>query len=268
MKVQDKVLVVTGAGGGIGKALVLELIKRGASVAAVDINQKSLEDLMVEVGDKKSRLSLHQLDITNRELVEKLPDQVVKVHGKVDGIINNAGMIHPFIKVNDLGYPKIEQIMNVNFYGTLYMCKSFLPHLLLRPSAHITNISSMGGFVPVPGQTIYGASKAAVKLLTEGLHSELLDTNVRVSVVFPGGVKTDITKNSGVEIKTNASVDTSKIKVLLPSEAANIIIDGIEKDAYRIVAGQDSKSMDIISRINPKQAAKLIAKNLKSVMGD
>ncbi len=266
MKVQDKVVVVTGAGGGIGKALVLELLKRGAKVAAVDINPTALEQLIKDVGEQKNKISTHVVDITKKDLVEKLPSEVIKVHGQVDGIINNAGMIHPFKKVTELDYPKIEQIMNLNFYGTLYMCKSFIPELLKRPSAHIANVSSMGGFVPVPGQTIYGASKAAVKLLTEGLYSELIDTNVRVSVIFPGGVKTDITKNSGVEIKTIS--DTSKIKVLLPEEAAKIILDGIEKDAYRIIAGSDSSMMDKIYRINPKQAAKLIAKNLKSVMGD
>jgi short-subunit dehydrogenase len=266
MKVQDKVVVVTGAGGGIGTALVLELLKRGAKVAAVDIKKEALEQLLVKVGNQSSKVSTHVLDITKRELVEKLPSEIIKLHGQVDGIINNAGMIHPFKKVHDLDYPKIEQIMNLNFYGTLYMCKSFLPELIKRPTAHILNISSMGGFVPVPGQTIYGASKAAVKLLTEGLHSELIDTTVRVSVVFPGGVKTDITKNAGIDMKMPE--DTSKIKVLLPEEAATIILNGMEKDAYRILPGKDSSMIDKIYRISPKQAASMIAKNLKAVMGD
>ena len=221
---------------------------------------------MVEVGANKDKVSFHIVDLTKRDQVEKLPALVIKAHGQVDGIINNAGMIHPFKKVHELDYPKIEQIMNINFYGTLYMCKSFLPELVKRPSAHITNISSMGGFVPVPGQTIYGASKAAVKLLTEGLHSELADTSVRVSVVFPGGVKTDITKNAGIEMKM--PTDTSKIKVLLPEQAAKIIIDGMEKDAYRIIAGQDSATMDKLYRLSPKQAAGLIAKNMKSLLGN
>lgn len=116
---------------------------------------------------------------------------MIDQHGKVDGIINNAGIIHPFLKVNELEYDKIKLVMDINFYGTLYMVKSFLPYLLKRPVAHIANVSSMGGFLPVPGQTIYGASKAAVKLLTEGLRAELKDTNVKVTLVFPGGVSTN-----------------------------------------------------------------------------
>ncbi|OMF28233.1 SDR family NAD(P)-dependent oxidoreductase [Paenibacillus sp. FSL H8-0259] len=116
---------------------------------------------------------------------------MIDQHGKVDGIINNAGIIHPFLKVNELEYDKIKLVMDINFYGTLYMVKSFLPYLLKRPVVHIANVSSMGGFLPVPGQTIYGASKAAVKLLTEGLRAELKDTNVKVTLVFPGGVSTN-----------------------------------------------------------------------------
>ena len=104
------------------------------------------------------------------------------------------------MRLNDLDYAAIDRVFDVNWRGTLYMTKTFLPLLLARPEAHIVNVSSMGGFLPVPGQTIYGASKAAVKLLTEGLHSELAGTNVRVTVVFPGAVATNITANSGVDI--------------------------------------------------------------------
>jgi short-subunit dehydrogenase len=97
-----------------------------------------------------------------------------------------------------LPYDAIERVLNVNLYGVIYMTKAFLPHLLTRPEAHIVNVSSMGGFFPVPGQSLYGASKAAVKLLTEGLYSELIDTNVRVTAVFPGAIATNISQNSGL----------------------------------------------------------------------
>ena len=118
--------------------------------------------------------------------MEKLLNESLALHPGVDGIINNAGIIQPFVRLNDLSYESIERVINVNLYGTLYMIKTFLPHLLTRPEAHIVNISSMGGFLPVPGQTIYGASKAAVKLLSEGLHSELMNTHVMVTVAISG----------------------------------------------------------------------------------
>ncbi|GAA0473530.1 hypothetical protein IRB23M11_08590 [Alkalibacterium sp. m-11] len=172
MKVNGKTIVVTGGGAGMGRELVLELAKRGARVAAVDINKEAVQETARLAPESKEKISTHVVNITEREAIEKLVDEVKEFHGTVDGIINNAGIIQPFIDVNDLGYDKIEQVMNVNFYGTLYMVKSFLPELLKRPEAHILNVASMGGFLPVPGQSINGASKAAVKLMTEGLRSE------------------------------------------------------------------------------------------------
>ncbi|MGD9147683.1 MAG: SDR family oxidoreductase, partial [Anaerolineae bacterium] len=170
MKVQDKVIVVTGGGSGIGRELVLNLLSTGASVAAVDINESALQETLELAGDKSVKLSTHVVDITHKDAVAKLPEQAISEHGAVDGLINNAGIIQPFFRVGDLDYAAIERVMNVNFFGTLYVTKAFIPHLLERPEAHIVNVSSMGGFLPVPGQSVYGASKAAVKLLTEGLH--------------------------------------------------------------------------------------------------
>lgn len=156
--------------------------------------------------------------------------------------------------------------MNVNFYGTLNMTKAFLPELLKRPEAHLVNVSSMGGFLPVPGQSIYGSSKAAVKLLTEGLYAELLDTPVRVSIVFPGATETNITQNSGVPMPANAAEQAKKFKMLPASDAAKIIVDGIEANKPQIFTGSDSKMMNKLYRLNPVFATKLIAKQMKSLL--
>ncbi|MFS0880590.1 SDR family NAD(P)-dependent oxidoreductase [Metabacillus niabensis] len=267
MKVSDKVVVVTGAGGGIGRELVFNLLSKGASVAAIDRSEGALKETVIQAGDRGGKLSTHIVNLTEREEVEVLPEQVISHHGKVDGIINNAGIIHSFVNVNELDYEKIKMVMDINFYGTLYMVKTFLPYLLKRPVAHITNVSSMGGFLPVPGQTIYGASKAAVKLLTEGLRTELKDTNVKVTVVFPGGVSTNIMENSGIENADNKEMDHAEVsKLLTPSKAADIIINGIENDKDRVLAGKDSKAMDKLYRINPKKAADLIAEKMKDLV--
>ena len=123
----------------------------------------------------KDNVSTHVLNITDRAEVERLPELVIARHGAVDGLINNAGIIQPFVRVKDLDYEAIERVMNVNFYGTLYMTKAFLPCLLKRPEAHIANVSSMGGFLPVPGQSIYGASKAAANCIFKQMQSLLPD---------------------------------------------------------------------------------------------
>jgi short-subunit dehydrogenase len=207
------------------------------------------------------------LNITDRESVEKFPAQVIEIHGQVDGIINNAGIIQPFVNVEDLGYDIIERVMNVNFYGTLYMCKSFLPYLQKRPEAHIANVSSMGGFIPFPGQTFYSASKAAVKILTEGLYSELSGTNVGVTVIHPGAINTNIMKNSNV--KTSSDIDASQAdaanKTLSASKAAAIMIDAIEKNKYRVMVGKDARILDYLYRFNPKMAVNMIVKKMKGM---
>jgi NAD(P)-dependent dehydrogenase (short-subunit alcohol dehydrogenase family) len=268
MKVQNKVMFVTGGGNGMGRELVLNLLTKGARVAAVDINESALQETVALAGDNKDKVSTHVVNITDREAVTALAEQVLSRHGSVDGIINNAGIIQPFVRVNDLDYAAIERVMNVNFYGTLYVTKAFLPHLLKRPEAHITNISSMGGFVPVPGQSLYGASKAAVKLLTEGLHSELLNTNVRVTVVFPGAIGTNIAANSGVGNTLRVeNVDQQRsVRTLPPSKAAEIIIEGIEQNRYRVTVGSDASFLDRFYRLSPERAANFIYKQMKSLL--
>jgi short-subunit dehydrogenase len=266
MKTTNKIIAVTGGGNGIGRQLVLQLLSRGATVAAIDISESALEETVKLSGENKAKLSTHVTDITEKDAVDKLPEKIISRHGAVDGIINNAGVIQPFVRLNELDFKAIERVFNINFYGTLYMTKAFLPHLLSRPEAHIVNISSMGGFLPVPGQTIYGASKAAVKLLTEGLSSELLNTNVHVSVVFPGAVGTNIAFNSGVAGSMQQQEGESSIKMSTPEVAAKTILDGMEKNKYRILIGQDSKMMDFMYRLSPERAARLIFSQMKSLL--
>jgi len=266
MKAQNKVIVVTGGGSGMGRELVLNLLGKGAKVAAIDINEPSLQETAKLAGNNEAALSVFVTDIADRSAVEGLLEKVISKFGHVDGIINNAGIIQPFIKVNELSYEVIERVMNINFYGTLYLIKTFLPHLLRRPEAHIVDISSMGGFLPVPGQTIYGASKAAVKLLTEGLNSELRNTNVKVTVVFPGGVRTNIMTNSGLADRMGSASAKGAHSILSADEAAAMIIEGMEQNRYRVLVGKDAKMMDLLYRLNPAYAAGLIARKMSGLL--
>jgi short-subunit dehydrogenase len=261
MKVFDRVIVVTGAGGGIGSELVCQLLEKKARVAAI-IHKSGLEKMESLAKIHGDKVSIHIANLANRDDVEKLPEAIIAAHGCIDGIINNAGILQQFQRVNDLDYDQIQRVMDVNFFGTLYMCKSFLPHLLNRPEAHITNVSSMGGFLPVPLQSIYSASKAAVKMLTEGLHLELRDTKVGVTVVFPGGVDTNLVRNSGIELD---GVNAHSYKMLSPNEAAAIIIKGMENNKYRVLAGNDAKLMNFLYRLNPKKATDIIANKIKTL---
>lgn len=268
MKAQYKVFVVTGAGNGIGRAVTLNLIAKGAKVFGVDLHEERLIETLSFT--QAASFSFKAVNVGDKDAVSSLLDTVIAQYGHVDGVFNIAGIIHPFTKVKDLDYETIERVFQVNFYGTLYMIKSFLPHLLTRPEAHIVNVSSMGGFIPVPGQTLYGASKAAVKLLSEGLHSELMGTNVGVTVVFPGGVSTSITTNSGVDtskMMERMEQSRSRTQTLSPQQAAEFIVSGMENKQYHVYAGNDSKMLNMFNRISPQRAAKIIAEQLKSLIG-
>jgi len=266
MNVMGKVIVVTGAGSGMGRALTLALLKKGAQVAAVDLNETTLKETVALAG-QGDKISHHVVNVSDRHAVEALPDAVIAAHGAVDGIINNAGIIQPFVRLKELQYEAIERVLNVNLYGVIYMTKAFLPHLLKRPAAHIVNVSSMGGFFPVPGQTLYGASKAGVKLLTEGLYSELLDTNVRVTVVFPGAIATNISQNSGVTIQAAASSETSQsFPTTSAEDAADIIIRGMERDQFQVYVGNDAKMMNWLYRLSPRRATRFMYNRMKQLL--
>lgn len=264
MKVNGKLVLVTGAGSGMGRELTLELIRRGARVAAVDMREETLAETAKLVGNNS--ISTFILDVTDRGAVAALPEKIKSSMGDIDILINNAGIIQPFIPIKDLTIEQAEKVMNVNFYGPLAMLKAFLPTLLSRSEAHILNVSSMGAYAPVPGQSIYGASKAAVKLMTEGLRSELMGTAVGVTVAFPGAVATNITTNSGLAMPANSSEQESNFKSLPAPVAAKIMVDAIEKGKARVTVGKDATMMDRLSRLNPVFAANLIYKQMKSLL--
>lgn len=263
MKLASKVVVVTGGGNGIGRALVLELLARGASAAAFDVSAEALRETARLAGDSADRLATFTVDITQRAAVEAGARQVLQRFGVVDGVINCAGIIQPFVGFEELEDAAVERVFAVNWGGTLHMTRVFLPLLRQRPEAHLVNVSSMGGFLPVPGQTIYGASKAAVKLFTEGLHAELASSPVRVTAVFPGAVATNITANSGLELPKDPALNSRKITQ--PEDAARQILDGMEGDAYRVLVGRDAKLLDALYRLDPKRAAKLIARMIRKL---
>ena len=266
MKVAHKNILITGAGSGMGREMTLELVRRGAKVIALDMHAQTLEETRAFAGINADQIMTHVLDVTNRSAVEALAYSLKQNGTHIDGLINNAGIIQPFVPINDLSIESAEKVMNVNFYGPLYLMKAFLPELISRPTAHIMNVSSMGAYAPVPGQSLYGASKAALKLLTEGLRSELMGSNVGVSVVFPGAVATNITTNSGLAMPANAQEQSEKFKAMPAIDAARIMVNAFESGKPRITVGKDARTMDLLSRLNPVFAANLIHKQMKSLL--
>lgn len=267
MQITGKVFVVTGGGNGIGREVVLQLLSKGASVAAVDLSDAALQQTAALSDGDSSRLSSHVVNITDREAVAALPDAVVAAHGQVDGVVHVAGIIQPFKRMHELTMDEIERVMNVNFWGTVNVATAFLPTLLDRPAASLVNVSSMSALVPIPGQSIYGASKAAVKSLTDALYAESRGTNLAVTVVFPGAVSTNITANSGVEMPTMGEASEGKApNTTSPADAARQIVAGIEKGSYRVRIGGDAKLLDRLGRLMPQRSTAIIADRMKALL--
>ena len=273
MQIAGKLFVITGAGNGMARETALQLLAKGARVAGVDLSSEALAETSNLAGANSERFTSHVLSITDREAVEALPGQVEAIHGQpADALINIAGIIHRFAKVQDLEIEEIEKVMNVNYWGTVYPVKAFLPVLLSRPEALIMNFASMGSLLPVPGQGAYGSSKGAIRLFTDTLYAELDGTNVNVSLVFPGAVATNITGNSGVETPggKDASAEEIKKSAMKPmdvTEAGAIIVDAIASGKYRVMIGKDARTFDALSRLSPTKSIRTIAKKVAEAIG-
>ncbi|OBF89062.1 short-chain dehydrogenase [Mycobacterium sp. 852002-51152_SCH6134967] len=263
MQIADKVFVVTGAGNGMGRQVALGLARRGARIAAVDLDSVGLAGTAELASITGIPMSTHVLDLTDDEAVTALPDEVAKAHGQIDGLVNIAGVIHRFAPFSELSRDETDRIMAVNFDATVRMCRTFLPSLLTRPEANITNMSSLSALLPFASQTLYSASKGAVKQFSEGLYAELCDTNVHVVTVFPGNIDTNLTGNSGVAM---LDAGDRKVRSATAEAAGKKIVDGIARDRFRVLIGTDALALDILARLSAKRATRLVAKQIKSVL--
>ncbi|KQQ18664.1 short-chain dehydrogenase [Rathayibacter sp. Leaf299] len=263
MQVQNKVFVVTGGGNGMGRQVALEILRRGGHVAAVDLNESGLAETRTLARTTADRLSTHTANVTDTAAVAALRTEVLARHAHLDGVINIAGIIHSFAPFEELPIDVTERVMSVNFWGTVNVCREFLPTLKARDHSVLVNMSSLSALIPFASQTFYGASKGAVKQFSEGLYAEALGSGLTVSTIFPGNISTNLTGNSGV-----AMIDAKgkKVRATTPEAAARAIVDGIEKGRFRILVGRDARLLDRLVRVAPRWATGMVAKQMASVL--
>lgn len=261
MQVKNKKIILTGAASGVGKELTKQLLTEGATVVGIDVNEENLNTLKEEL--KNDKLYTYKLDVTSRESIKEFKNWYVTELQDLDILINNAGIIQPFVPVEELPDEKFDQVMHVNFFGPVDLIQDFMDLLRKREEAYIVNVSSMGGFFPFPKQTIYGASKAALKIFTEGLYAELSNTNIHVMIVLPGGMGTNITTNSGLDMKMDQS--SSSYKMTTAEDAANQILKAIYKNKFKIFIGSDAKFMRFLYKWNSKKAIDFINKKMSKM---
>jgi short-subunit dehydrogenase len=265
---------VTGAAGGIGRALALELAARGCDLALADRDEAGLAAVAAEIAKTGSqKVTVHRVDVAEPGQIADFALAAVTAHPKLNIVINNAG-VALMGNFNEVEQAQMEWLMNINFWGVVHGTRAFLPHLSQQPEAHIVNLSSIFGIIAPPGQTAYCAAKFAVRGFSESLRHELQAANspVKLSVVHPGGVATNIARNSriGTGMTDNARRARSierfdAVAKTTPAAAALRIIAGIEKNAPRILIGNDARFMDFLQRLRPGSYWSVLAKRIEKV---
>jgi short-subunit dehydrogenase len=254
----DGVAAITGAGSGIGRALALALAAKGMELALSDTDAEGLaetERLLASTTQKTT--SAHVVDVSDEAAMLEWSADVHRTHGRVTICINNAG-VAMYGTFTELQTSEIAWLMGINFWGVVHGTRAFLPTLLLQPRAALVNISSVFGLYAPPNNSAYAASKFAVRGFTESLRGELAKTNVLVSTVHPGGIKTAIAKRSriarwadpNVAQRALAQFDAQALRTT-PEIAATTIVKGIVRERERILIGSDARSIDRIVRLWP-----------------
>ena len=254
---KDKVAFITGAGSGIGRALATCLAAEGCEIALNDVAESHLEDTARIVRPIAPKVTVHPCDISDRDSVYCCVREVIDAHGRIDIVINNAA-VALVETIEDVTYEDFEWLMRINFWGVVYCTKAFLPYLKQRPEAHIVNVSSIDAILTTPNNGPYCAAKSAVKAFTDTLLQELHDTDVRVSCVLPGGVKTHIHRNARFFKQACSCVNREEsiewfesAAMTSPARAARAIVDGIKKNKTRILIGRDARFIDLMTRLVP-----------------
>lgn len=262
-KLEGRVAVLTGAATGIGRALASRLAGEGAALCLADIDGDALEGTARALASSGASVSAHTVNIADDRQVETFAREVAKRHGRADVLINNAGVaLHG--TVEEVSLADIEWVMSINFWGTVYGVKRFLPLLKRQTSAHIVCVSSIFGIIAPPGQAAYCASKFAVRGFAESLRHELEGTNVRVSTVHPGGVRTSIARSARI----GAGADPLKgererarferLAITSPEQAAARIVRGMLRGEPRILVGRDASQIDLMQRLLPTRYWRLL----------
>lgn len=254
---QGRVAVVTGAGCGIGRAVCLELAGRGCDVALVDVDREALDSVRVDVESLGRKASTHRVDVSSQSEMEALPAEVLAHHGAVHVLVNNAGVsVNRTFLQQDID--DIEWITGINYWGIMFGCKYFLPHLLEAEEGHIVNMSSSAGLTGMKGQSSYAATKFAVRGLSECLYVELANTKVGVTCVHPGAVATNILEAARMEAQHKQQM-LKTFHLAMPAEkAAKKIVKAVTKNRFKLVFCVDSRVLSFLKWLAPVGTLKLM----------
>ncbi|MGH0034612.1 MAG: SDR family NAD(P)-dependent oxidoreductase [Myxococcota bacterium] len=262
---QGRVVAVTGAASGIGRALAHELASRGAALALSDVDERGLEDTAKAVGERGSAVTHTRVDVSDRAAVAAWAESVMADHGRVHCIINNAGVALS-ATVEEMSDEDFQWLMGINFWGVVHGTRAFLPHLIASGDGHIVNVSSVFGLIGVPTQAAYNAAKFAVRGFTECLRQELEIAGHPVSAtcIHPGGIKTNIVRNARVNEHEAGRSRQELIEQFdraartTPERAARVIVEGVLRNRRRVLIGVDARIIDWVQRLLPTGYQRLL----------
>ncbi|MFS3129427.1 SDR family NAD(P)-dependent oxidoreductase [Nocardioides sp. Bht2] len=268
---QNKVVVITGAGSGMGRELALLAHSRGAKVAVSDWNPEGLAETVALLKAQGATLHSAVLDVSDRDAMGAYAQTVVDEFGVVNMVINNAGvsMTGDF---EEMTYEEFDWIVGVNFNGVVNGTKEFLPHLIASGDGAVVNLSSLFGLISMPGQSAYNATKYAVRGFTEALREEMLVNRhpVTVTCIHPGGIKTGISRNGRkTESQDGATIDKlfeEKLARMPADKAAKIILDAATKGRARQLVGIDAHILHHFAKLTGSRYQDIVAMGSKRVI--
>jgi NAD(P)-dependent dehydrogenase (short-subunit alcohol dehydrogenase family) len=254
---ENKVVVITGAGSGIGRALTVAFKKLGAKLAINDNNENALLETVDMVGGPET-VFYQAFNAADKVAFYEFAEDVVEHFGRVDVVINNAGVAIFKLTASEISIADYEWIIGINLWGMMYGSLAFLPHLRKQTESSIVNLSSVFGITGFPNQAAYCTTKFGIRGFTESLALEerMQKTGVTVTSVHPGGIKTNIARNARyAQTDEIATKEFEKSFITTPEKAAQTIIRGIQRKKTRVLVGRDAKLLYLLTRLSPKFVA-------------
>jgi short-subunit dehydrogenase len=250
---QDKVAVITGAGSGIGRELARSLATRGARLAISDVNTAALLETKGLCGTAEVRT--YRLDVASRQEVFAHADDVKRDFGTAHYVFNNAG-VTLVATFEHMTLEELDWLLGINLWGVIHGTKAFLPMLLAQKQGHVINMSSIFGIIGMPGQSAYSISKFGVRGLTESLWRELKGTGVKATLVYPGGIRTNIDKAAPLgrfagEYEKSLMEKVGRLLVTPPERCARDIVEGVAQGRKRILTGKNARKTALLVRLLP-----------------